>query len=127
MSYSQYRQNTQYGDEELPPPWYARDPPARVALQLTSRIRQYDDAYKTFYYVNPTTNPPTTSWTRPGFPEGQAAPEQTQVYDYARNQGRTGSAAEYLNSAPAPGHNSGAGAYGYDNSGTRSNVGGLCC
>lgn len=44
------------------------------------------------------------------------------MYNYAHNQGGTASAPDYLNSgstaAPVPGHNTGAGAYGYDNVGT---------
>lgn len=45
----------------------------------STRIRQFDDNYQTFYYVDPTTNPPRTTWTRPGYNDGQAAPDQVDA------------------------------------------------
>lgn len=63
--------------DDLPPPW----------------IRQFDTNYNTFFYINPSTDPPTTSWTHPNLPAGQAAPEQVQAIQ------SQGSAVDYMNSA----------------------------
>ncbi|KAL0242296.1 hypothetical protein I308_105925 [Cryptococcus tetragattii IND107] len=73
------------GDQgDLPPPW----------------IRQFHPSYQTYFYVNPTTNPPTTSWTHPSLPEGQVHPEQAQAIDEAQQTGgnNQGEAAKFLNS-----------------------------
>lgn len=43
-------------------------------------MREWDEQYKQIYYVNPTTNPPTTSWTHPGMAPGQEHPEQAQTH-----------------------------------------------
>lgn len=70
-----------------------------------TRIRQYDPNYGTYFYINPTTDPVTTSWTRPGLPEGEVHPEQAQaLYDARQAPGGLGGpsggghAAEFLNS-----------------------------
>ncbi|KIR31253.1 hypothetical protein I352_06347 [Cryptococcus deuterogattii MMRL2647] len=73
------------GDQgDLPPPW----------------IRQFDPNYQTYFYVNPTTNPPTTSWTHPSLAEGQVHPEQAQAIHEAEQTGgnNQGEAAKFLNS-----------------------------
>ncbi|OXB33429.1 hypothetical protein J007_06898 [Cryptococcus neoformans] len=73
------------GDQgDLPPPW----------------IRQFDSNYQTYFYVNPTTNPPTTSWTHPSLAEGQVHPEQAQAIHEAQQTGgnNQGEAAKFLNS-----------------------------
>lgn len=80
----------------------------RCIAMLTCRIRQFDTQYNTFFYINPTTDPPTTSWTHPGLPSGQPAPEQVQALqdatthgqgqDHGQNQNH-GSAVDYMNSA----------------------------
>jgi hypothetical protein len=46
---------------------------------LTNRVREWDETYKTIYYVNPSTTPPSTSWTHPGMAPGQVHPEQTET------------------------------------------------
>ncbi|ODN80743.1 hypothetical protein L202_02900 [Cryptococcus amylolentus CBS 6039] len=76
------------GDQgDLPAPW----------------IRQFDPNYQTFFYVNPTTNPPTTSWTHPSLSEGQVHPEQAQALQESSHIGGSqgesgGEAAKFLNS-----------------------------
>lgn len=64
------------------------------------RIRQFDPNYQTYFYVNPTTNPPTTSWTHPSLTEGQVHPEQAQAIHEAEQTGgnNQGEAAKFLNS-----------------------------
>lgn len=64
------------------------------------RIRQFDSNYQTYFYVNPTTNPPTTSWTHPSLAEGQVHPEQAQAIHEAQQTGgnNQGEAAKFLNS-----------------------------
>jgi hypothetical protein len=63
-----------------------------------ARIRQYDAQFQTFFYINPSTEPPTTSWIHPGMPDGQIHPEQQQALISAQ-QHQGGSAADFLNSA----------------------------
>ncbi|WVQ73829.1 hypothetical protein IAR50_003410 [Cryptococcus sp. DSM 104548] len=74
------------GDQsDLPAPW----------------IRQFDANYQTFFYVNPTTNPPTTSWTHPSLSEGEIHPEQAQaLQEFSQSGGQDdgGEAAKFLNS-----------------------------
>lgn len=77
------------------------------------RIRQFDETYQTFFYINPTTNPPTTSWTRPGLPEGEIHPEQSDAYQFAQSDHGQGAAGDYLNAGSTdspvpsgPGYNS---------------------
>ncbi len=44
------------------------------------RVREWDEQYKQIYYVNPTSNPPQTSWTHPNCAPGQEHPEQLQTH-----------------------------------------------
>lgn len=57
----------------------------------------------TYFYVNPSTNPPTSTWQHPSLPSGEAAPEQLDALNSTPAQGH---AAHYLNStsedAPLP-------------------------
>lgn len=43
-------------------------------------MREWDEQFKQIYYVNPTTTPPSTSWTHPGLAPGQEHPEQLQTH-----------------------------------------------
>ncbi|GMK54376.1 hypothetical protein CspeluHIS016_0109620 [Cutaneotrichosporon spelunceum] len=52
--------NTAETSDDLPSPW----------------VRQWDETYNTWFYINPTTTPPTTTWTHPLAKEGEAHPEQ---------------------------------------------------
>jgi hypothetical protein len=86
--------------------------------KLSRRIRQYDDNYQTFFYINPTTN--ETSWTRPGMPLGQVHPEQSDAWAVAHQpQGAGGHAADFMNAGstdtPVPGNTYGnSGSWGSD-------------
>ena len=78
-----------------------------VAYQsrANNRIRQFDDQYQTFFYVNPTTEPPQVTWTRPGYTDGQAAPEQLdslQLHQPPATGG--GHASEFFNGGGTDAH-----------------------
>lgn len=48
-------------------------------------MREWDEQYKQIYYVNPTANPPQTSWTHPSCAPGQEHPEQQQTHREAES------------------------------------------
>lgn len=66
-------------------------------LAQTNRERQFDPQYQSYFYINPTTNPPTTSWTHPNAEPGQAHPEQAGVFQAANQSQGGGEAAQYMN------------------------------
>lgn len=103
------------GSDDLPPPWYVPLTILSNSYADQSRIKQFNDEYQTWFYVNPTTNPPTTSWTHPSLAPGQAAPEQVHAIQSAigSNNGDAhgGSAADFMSSAPAQSYDQGQGQY----------------
>lgn len=62
-----------------------------------ARVQEWDAAHSAYYYVNTTTNPPTTTWTHPG---QSAAPNQP--YSPAPQVGG-GSATDYMSAPPNTG------------------------
>lgn len=74
---------------------------SRAERDADGGIRQFDSNYNTYFYVDPTTNPPRTTWTRPGYADGQAAPEQLDTLRDAQGANGGGEAAEYF-AGPQP-------------------------
>ncbi|GMK54963.1 hypothetical protein CspeluHIS016_0200190 [Cutaneotrichosporon spelunceum] len=66
---SSSREASDMSNEDLPYPW----------------VREWDEQYKQIYYVNPTTTPPSTSWTHPSCAPGQEHPEQMQTHREAQD------------------------------------------
>ncbi|BEI79493.1 hypothetical protein CcaverHIS002_0100220 [Cutaneotrichosporon cavernicola] len=66
--FSGTREASDMSNEDLPYPW----------------VREWDEQFKQIYYVNPTTNPATTSWTHPNCAPGQEHPEQQQTHREAQ-------------------------------------------